>query len=373
MEKKIRILQVLNSLGMGGIESLATDILKNINKDEFEVDFCIMEGKDTNRLYDVQNLGAKVYYYPKLNFKSIFKFKKWWRDFFKSHQYDIVHGHVFTSASLYLPIAKKFGMHTIVHSHNTKIATKNKNCVDVFLRKMLLVPLKSANWIDARLACSKDAGRWLFGNKEFVVIKNAIDSNKFIYNEDIRNKYRNDLKLDNCFVVGHVGNGTEAKNHMFLLEVFKHIHQIDCNTRLLLIGKLENIEIPIRDYLKNNFLEDSVMILGVRKDVNNLMMAMDTFVFPSFYEGMPVTIVESQATGLVTLCSKEGVPEEANITGLFHYISLEESAEKWASTVMKYRTYNRRNMQMDVINAGYDISTSVKTIENYYKKLIVNW
>lgn len=112
MEKKIRILQVLNSLGMGGIESLATDILKNINKDEFEVDFCIMEGKDTNRLYDVQNLGAKVYYYPKLNFKSIFKFKKWWRDFFKSHQYDIVHGHVFTSASLYLPIAKKFGMHT---------------------------------------------------------------------------------------------------------------------------------------------------------------------------------------------------------------------------------------------------------------------
>lgn len=370
MKRKIRVLQVLNSLGMGGIESLAVDILQNINKDEFEVDFCIMEGKDTNRVSIVQNLGAKVYFYPKLNFKSIIQFEKWWYAFFKTHQYDIVHGHVFTSASLYLPIAKKFGMHTIVHSHNTQIATKNRGNFEVFLRKLLLIPFKYAHWIDARFACSKDAGKWLFGNKKFIVIKNSIDSQKFVFNEKIRMEYRKSLNLKDCFTIGHVGNGTEAKNHMFLLEIFKHIHQVDCNAKLLLIGKLESMEGEIRNYIRENSLEDSVIILGVRNDVNELMMAMDMFVMPSTYEGLGIVAIEAQATGLITICSKEGIPNEANITDLFHYVSLKEPIEKWAKIILQYRNTQRRNTQKDIIRSGYDIQVSIKTLETYYKNII---
>lgn len=323
---KVKVLQVLNSLGRGGIETLAVGLYDNIDREKVQCDFAIMEGKPTDHLDWVISQGAKVYVYPALTARTLFSFLDWWNKFYKEHhEYDIVHGHVFTTAAFYLPYAKKAGCYTIVHSHSTNINSAGRTKLNVFMRRLALRPLRSGKYIDEKFACSKKAGEWLFGREgKFEVIHNGVDLHPFMFSEKVRASTREKLNISNdTFVVGHVGNGVGAKNHMFLLKIFLEIHKLNPDAVLLLVGGLSRIEPELSSYINENNLGKSIKILGVRDDVPQLMMAMDVFVFPSIYEGLGIALIEAQATGLPCLVSDVN-STEAKVSTQYEALSLQK-------------------------------------------------
>ena len=273
-----------------------------------------------------------------------------------------------STASIYLPIAKKYGLKTIIHSHSTS----NGKGLSAVIKKWLQYPLRFQ--ADYFLACSKEAGEWLYGNKiiknnRFHILNNAINASNYIYSETTRNRIREELHINSsAFVVGHVGRFTYAKNNLFLIDIFKSVHDKNPNAVLLLVGDGELKE-QIQEKVKVLNLQNCVIFTGVRNDIPALLSAMDVFVFPSVFEGLGIVAVEAQASGLHTICA-DTIPEEAKVTNLFEYQSLSENSENWADCVLQYaKGYERKNMYSDICKAGYDIGTTTQWIENFYHKL----
>ena len=379
MENEFRVLQILNSLGHGGIETVITNIHREIDRSIINFDYAIMSGKSSDYASKVQEFGANIYIYPQLSMNNFPYFISWWRHFFANtgRKYSIVHAHAFTTASLYLPIAKKVGAYTIIHAHSTNLSAKGKlksRKAEIFIRKALLHPYRYAKWIDDRFACSILAGKWLYGNKvSFKIIKNGVDLEKLRFNIRIRDKYRKDFSLEGRFVIGHVGNSVAAKNHMFLLEIFKNILTKVPSAMLLLIGSLNEKMDQISEYINKNNLKYNVRILGTRSDVPEIMMAMDAFVFPSIYEGLPVTLIEAQASGLPCIVS-DRITEEAKISKNYIRCSLGKPAEYWADHVISYyssfdevdKTEIRNSAWKTAKYSGYDIRYVANKLQKYY-------
>lgn len=214
-------------------------------------------------------------------------------------------------------------------------------------------------------ACGKLAGDWMFCGKDYQIINNAVDIKKYRYSEQENQKMREQLKLNDKVVIGHVGNFTSAKNHEFLLRIFKAIVQKEPNARLLLVGGGENGK-KIKKKAKELSIEDKVLFMGVRTDVNKLMQCMDVFVFPSLYEGLPVTIIEAQASGLPCVIS-DRVSNECIVTKEFVTIlKLSDTTEQWAEHVLLRAKQSHMDTSSAIIEAGYDIHTAAKRLENYY-------
>lgn len=209
-----------------------------------------------------------------------------------------------------------------------------------------------------KLAPSSEAAIYTFGRKQLKqgkvkILNNAIPYQKFIFDNKIRNKMRKDLNIENKLVIGHIGRFNEQKNHKFLIKIFKEIKKENENAMLLLVGK-GNLEDEIRRQVEQLKLNDSVMFLGVRKDIPELLMTMDMFVFPSLYEGMPNTVIEAQATGLKCIVS-DTITKEANITGLVTYVSLTNDLNIWKNNILKNYTYKREDTSKILKQKGYDI------------------
>lgn len=370
--EEIKILQVLNSLGRGGIESFITGVYNYIDKSKVQFDFCICQGKETDHLDEVKKLGANVFFYPRFSPKNFFKFISWWKKFFSEHsEYKIIHAHVRSIAYFYLTQAHKKGLKTILHSHNTSSNSQVGKFANL-IRTYLLNKIKNSNFIDYRFACSQDAGEWLFGKKsDFKVIHNGIETDKFKYNAFIRDEYRTKLGIENNFVIGHVGNGTEQKNHFFILKVFKEVLKNCSNAKLLLIGKLDRIEKEISSFIEEHNLQENILILGVRDDVHNLLQAMDVFIFPSLYEGLGIVAIEAQCSGLPVICS-DRIPLETKITDNIEYISLDESIETWEQHILAYYDKkDREDCSLQCKQAGYDIQQIAIDLEKFYKDIYI--
>ena len=307
----------------------------------------------------VINNGAEVFRVPDYTGINHLAYVKAWKEIYeKNPKYTVVHGHVRSTANIYLKIAKNFGLKTIAHSHSTSsgkgISGKIK---DVFQRQ---IPAHT----DQFLACSKPAGEWLFGPKiinqsNFHVLNNAIDSNDFKFNSQLREQKRNELGLEDKIVMGHVGRFHEAKNHPFLLEVFTRFLERFPNAVLLLVGDGElrqSIKVKVRDLS----IEKSVYFLGLRDDVNELLQAMDLFVMPSFFEGLPVTLVETQAAGLPALIS-DTITDDIKLSVYVKYASLNSSPEKWADKLAHILKQVERKDTSELIKAAkYDIKVTSK-------------
>lgn len=365
----IRILHMIGSLNMGGSQTMIMNLYRKIDRKKIQFDFIVDHPDQLYFAEEIKNLGGKIYFMPTFQGKNILSVRCEWNDFFNKHkEYHILHSHVRSYASVYLPIAKKHGLKTIIHSHSTS----NGNGISSAIKRVMQYPLR---WqADYFFACSEYAGKWLYGtkvvkSKEFKVISNAIDSKRYIYNPNNRNRIRSELNIqENAFVVGHVGRFAEVKNHSFLLDVFYEVYKADNQAILLLVGDGE-LKNHIITKVKMLNLDKNVVFTGMRDDIPELLSAMDTFVFPSIYEGLGIVAIEAQAAGLQTLCA-DTIPSEAKITELFHYISLNEPVTKWADLITKYHNgYTRNNMQTQIINAGYDIGASVKWLENFYERM----
>ena len=366
---QIRILHVVSAMNCAGTENLIMNIYRKIDRNRIQFDF--MADNPEKAFFDdeIKALGGKIYYVPRFNGLNYFSYKKAWERFFDEHgEYRIIHGHIESSAAIYLKLAKSRGITTISHSHSTRNELSVKNIIF----KAVTFPVRYI--ADYGLACSYDAGISRFGERnvsdktKFRILKNGIEINQYIFDPEKRNSVRKELGIENKFVVGHIGRFSAVKNHSFLIDIFQNIHKKNKDSVLLLVGDGE-----LRDQIERKVkllnLSDKVIFAGVREDVNTLLQAMDCFVFPSFNEGLGIVAIEAEATGL-TCFINETLPEEVAINDNVIRLSLNQSAEEWADSILSYKyEFNRKEGYKKVAEAGYDIGEVAKAIGDFYISL----
>ncbi|RCW53388.1 glycosyltransferase family 1 protein [Halanaerobium sp. ST460_2HS_T2] len=371
LNKPVRVLHIVSVMDHGGIENLLMNIYRNMDKEKVQFDFLVTR-KDKG-IFDeeIKKMGGKIYNISHISQKGYFKYRKKVDEFFKEKkdEYKIIHCHMNTWAGFFIPIAKKNNIPIrIAHSHTADYKVTLKNLFKFLIKKYHSFFIN--NNTTHFFACSKQAGKWLFGKRiadtKLKIVRNAIKTKKFRYNKNLALKKRKQLDIDSsAFVIGHVGRFTYQKNHEFLIDIFKKISIQDPSAILILVGAGE-LEDKIKRKVKEINLQDKVKFLGLRNDVNELMMMFDIFLFPSRYEGFGIVALESQAAGAKTIISDE-VPEEINITDLVKRISLDKSTKHWADIVLKFKDYNNnRDYYKQIVDAGYDIQNTAEELQNFY-------
>ena len=372
--KKTRVLLFVDRMRHGGIQQFLVENVRNMDKSKVQVDVLTLDDGTTYPLEQaIQDAGATYY-----KLKGIWINKPWDyikyakaidKFFIENNDYKVVHMNASSKNFLLLKYAKKHNVPIrIAHSHNIDFQTKNP--IKKLIGNLLKVPMKK--YATDYFACSYLAGEWLFGkenveNGKVKVIHNAVDYDRFKYDEKVREEIRKEFKINKKEILfGNVGRFTNQKNHTFLIDVFNEIHKKNKDTKLIMVGIGEKEE-EIREKVKNLNLEDSTIFAGFRKDVNKIMQAMDVFLLPSLYEGLPVVGVEAQAAGLPSFTSKDVVTSEVKITDAFEFISLEKTAEEWADIILN-SNLSRRNTKEDLKKAGYFIEDSAKELVNFYLK-----
>lgn len=359
----IRVLQCVNDMHRAGLETMLMNYYRNIDRNEIQFDFLTHRPYRSDYDDEILCLGGKVYYAPRLYPQNYHTYFKWMAKFFSEHpEYKIVHSHIDSMSYLPLLAAKKAGVLVrIAHSHNTAIDKDFKYPMKQYFK------LKINSVCNKRLACGQKAGRFLFGKKDFVVIPNAIEADKFYFDEETRLSKRKELGLANEFVVGHVGRISYQKNHKFLIEIFDELLKIEQNSILLLVGVGEKEE-EVRKQIHKHGIDEKVRFLGNRSDVNELYQVMDIFVMPSFFEGIPVVGVEAQFADLPCIFSDK-VPEEVKFTEKCEFVSLNMSAKEWAEIINRKKTtlINRKSIRN--MRSIYDIHESYVILTDLYKEL----
>lgn len=358
----IRILHVLNRMGYGGIETFIMNIYRNIDRNKIQFDFAVHTTNKGEYDEEIKKMGGNIYYFTSRR-NNVLKYKKDWEDFLNknAHKYNAIHMHV-SSVTTILPLvlAKKYNIkNRLIHAHSTSQQGKiheilsyiNKKRINKFATKLL--------------ACSTEAGEYVFGKNKFELFHNGINSKIYKLNDEIRNDVRKKLNLkDNEIAYVHVGRFCYAKNHQFLIKIFNEINKKNSNSKLFLIGTGELKENVVEQVKQLNLTEE-VIFLGTRNDIPNLLQGMDLFIFPSNYEGLPVAMIEAQAAGLPIFASTN-ISKESKISDLVTFISLEKNEKEWASLIMNNKIKREKNTETILKNAGYEIKETVKKIEKIY-------
>lgn len=369
MAEPIRILHVLGRLDRGGAETAVMNLYRNIDPERFQFDFIVCTEEKCAYNDEITALGGKIYNIPAFGFKTVFKFRRAWHAFFRNHgEYRIIHGHLRSTASIYLGIARRYGLVTVAHSHSTSSGRGLEAVVKNLLQRGIR---KTADYM---IACSGDAGLWLYGEKavkrnNYFVLNNAVDAEVYSFNYERRQEARKALGCENNFVVGHIGSFIPVKNHMFLLNVFMEIHHRNKDAVLLLIGD-GLLWQSVAERIHACGLERNVIMTGVREDIPALLCAMDVMLLPSLWEGLPVSVIEAQAAGLMCFLS-DTVTQEAKITPLVTFYPLVDGAARWADGILKYAVnYARKNMAVQIKAAGYDIKDTANRLSAFYENAL---
>ncbi|MDZ5040773.1 glycosyltransferase family 1 protein [Clostridium perfringens] len=370
MYKPIRVLHIVGKMDRGGTETMIMNIYRNIDRNKIQFDFLVHTTERCSFDEEITLLGGRIYSIPRLTLKSYIKYKNELIKFFEDHkEYNIIHSHISSISSICLNIAKKSGIkNRIAHSHSTTSIVNIKEVA----REILKLRLK--NNANIYFACSKEAAISLFGKKylrdnKVYIINNCINTKEFIFNPETRINMRKKLSLDECFVVGHVGRMDEGKNQKFAIEVFNKIHKKKNNSRLLLIGD-GILKEELKKQVKELGIEKAVYFLGVRNDIANLLQAIDVFIFPSLFEGLPVSLVEAQASGVKILASSCISKEVDIVNDGIEFLDLNLGSEIWAEKIMRfYEGYSRLDNYQKIIDMGYDIAKKAEWIEEFYCNL----
>lgn len=370
-DEPIYVLHVYGFFNHGGAESMGMSLFQNVDRENVQFGFVVHGDKIGAFEEKVKNEGAEVFRVPDYNGLNHFEYVRAWKNIFeKNPKYTVIHSHVRSTASIYLKIAQQYGLKTIAHSHNTSsgkgIAGKVKDFIQSNIPK----------YTDQFLACSKPAGEWLFGSSitkqsNFNILNNAIDSNVFKYNPELRETKRKELSLDGKVVIGHVGRFHPQKNHSFIIDIFSELLKKSPNAVLLLVGDGE-LKQTIEEKVKELSIEKSVLFLGLRDDVEELLQAMDLFLMPSLFEGLPVTLVETQAAGLPSVIS-DTITDDIKLSEYVTFESLNRDAKKWAETILDTINKLERKDTSDLIKAAkYDIEVTSKWYTEFIKNLSVS-
>lgn len=358
----IRILHIIAAMNRGGAETFIMNVYRKINREKIQFDF--LTNCDSGGAYDqeIHSLGGKIYNITSRR-ESILKNKNELVNFFEKHnEYKIVHQH--SSSQSYntpLLVAKKKGVPIrILHSHNSKIVG---NSLHIYIHKINRIIYNDLS--TDLFACSDIAGKWMFGNKTFSVINNGIETQKFAYNYKRRTKIRNALGINKEQILfGNIGSLTTQKNHKFLIDIFNDIKKIKPDSKLLIVGDGNLKPIIVEKSKKLGILKD-IIFTGIVDNPEDYLQAMDAFIFPSLFEGLPVTLIEAQTSGLKCFISNN-ITDQAILTANVIKLPLEIGSKKWAETIIREISYERFDM-MDIIkNKGFDIEQTSNYLEQFY-------
>lgn len=371
--KKIRVLHILDELNTGGAERIVVSYFLNIDRDKFQWDFIITKYEDSQKKgileETVETYGGHIYRVTRKRenyFKNIREIDR----IIKLGNYDIVHSHLDELSAFYLASAKRYKVPVrICHSHLS--GSKRGLYIEILCK--ILRPLMFICSTD-KFACGKDAGIALWGKKyvenhDVYIMKNAINVDKFKFNGETRAIKRKELGIEHGLLVGSVGRLSYQKNSSFLIPIFRDIIKFIPEAELVIVGEGE-LELEIRRLVQIYGLENRVHLLGARTDVNELMMAMDIFLLPSRFEGLPIVLVEAQCSGLCCLIS-DSITKEIKINDNVIYCSLKQNSEQWALEATKlfqknsFNT-NRKDSYINIKNNGFEIKSAAYQLEKYY-------
>ena len=361
----IRILQIIDHMGSGGIQAFIMNVYRNIDRNQIQFDFLLHHRYDHAYYKEVEQLGGHIYYVPPRS-EGILKNRKALNNFFDSHpEYQIVHMHE-SSLSYITPlqVASEYGVRKrIIHSHNSNIAGNQLHRALHWWHK------KSVHKVATHyLACGELAAKWMYGGSKVEdnakVVYNGIDIKSYEFNTSMRKSVRDEFGIpDNAIVIGHVGRFDDVKNHHYLVDILAAMKEIHDKSYLMLIGNGPRFE-GTKHYAKELNVENNVLFLGIRGDVSRLLQGVDVFVLPSFYEGFPVVAVEAQSAGLPVLMS-DTISDEVIIKENVEQMSIQLPAEKWAKRIVELSS--QRITDNDILyKNGFDVSSTVKFLSDLY-------
>lgn len=345
----------------GGIESYLMNYFTVMAKRKKIIFDFVTDYSEIAYRENIEALKGRIYYIPSRR-ENLLKHMQQLRAIARREEYSYIYFNIL-SASEAFTIASVWGMHgkkIVVHSHN--------NSVKSIKRHKVLRPLLNM-MADIKLSCSLSAAEFMFGVsklKQVQIIHNAISIDKYLYNENTRERIRVEMDLCGKFVLGHVGRLCYQKNTLFLLEIFSELLKKNQDSILLIAGDGEDREM-VEEYIRSKHLEGKVELLGVRSDISELLQVFDVFLLPSRFEGLPVVAIEAQAAGLHCFCSN-CITREVDITGNVRFIDLEQPAEYWADIILSDKKYQRKKLYEKLNEAGYGIESQVIILENVFSE-----
>ena len=362
----IRVLHVIGSMNRGGAETMIMNLYRKIDREKIQFDFAVHTDASADYDEEIVSMGGRILRCPRFTGTNILAYRRWWNGFFREYasEYPIVHGHIGSSAAIYLKAAKKSGLFTIAHSHSSGTDHSAK----ALLYRVFSYPTRHiADWF---FACSEAAGIDRYGqpvvnSSRFRILNNAVDTTIFRFDPDVRRQVREELGVDDSLIVGHVGRFDTVKNQGFAVRTFQMLLEKDPDARLLLVG--EGATKPDLESLVSSLeLTDRVIFTGLRTDVDRLLQAMDVFIFPSIYEGLPVTLVEAQCSGLPCVIS-DAIPPDCIVTeGLVVQKSLNDGPASWADQLLACAEIRRTDRSQEIISHGFDVNDTARKLEEFY-------
>ena len=385
MGEAVRVLHVLGNTNLGGAESRIMDLYRHTDRNRVQFDFLVHSGEEGFFEKEIRELGGRIFRVPRFRIYNYFSYRKALKEFFqKHHEFALVQGHMTSTAAIYLPIAKKAGVKkTAAHARSAGVDKGLKGTMTRFLRRNL------ADKADYLFTCSELAGISVYGEKavqegKTIFIPNAIDCAGFTFDPEKRKKMREELGLADALIIGHVGRFHYAKNHEYLLRVFAELCRMsagagdstaetgaDQKYHLILLGEGPLME-DTRKLAEELGVADRVHFLGNHKNIADYYQAMDYFVYPSRYEGMPGTIVEAQASGLPCLMS-DTICREVIVTELVETMSIEKEPKVWAEVLQRRmdalvsKQENREKYAAKMAAAGFDVQAQAERMMRFYE------
>ena len=361
-------------MNFAGTETLLMNIYRNIDRTRIQFDFAVCSSEPGDYDEEILSMGGRIIHYPRYRVHNHVQYAAWWNAFFKSNeQYTIVHGHIGSTAAIYLGIAKKHGRFTIAHSHSISIDRSLKSTI----YNIYSYPTRYI--ADIFFGCSEQAivdryGRKVAGDPDRAyVVKNAIDVDRFNFDKAVRKKIRQEYGLpDDELVLMTVGRLTPAKNPFETIRICESLKKSGLDFVFLWLGKGE-LEDSIRKEIKSRDLEDTVLLKGSRDDIYNVLQAADIFIFPSEWEGLGIACVEAQASGLPTLCS-DTIPVEAKAAECCRFLPLNDTG-RWCREIISIagsvrdRAYERPDTRREITDAGYDIKGVAEWLCRFYENV----
>ncbi len=353
---------------IGGVETFIMNYYRNFSKTDEAI--CIdLLGYTEHPAFEqeIRNAGGEIYAIPSPSKRHSYKQLC---DFLKenAYRYDAIWCNKCELYNIdFLRAAKKYGIKKrIIHSHNSSNMYSGIRRIVVGIlhniNKLRIEKYATDFW-----ACSDYAAKWLFPksvleNKEVHYIPNAIDVEKFRYNEELREKYRNDMGISNNFVIGSVGRLTYQKNSEFILDIFEKVHSMEKNAVLLMVG-IGDLEAQIREKASKMACADAIYFLGKRNDIPQLMQAMDCFLLPSRFEGLPVVAVEAQGAGLPVIAASDGITKQTKLIDSFSFLSLQDGIDEWAQAVLREGKKERKDTSDVILEKGFDIREAAVRVQ----------
>lgn len=359
MSEPIRILCVFSTLDRGGAESMCMNLYRHVDRNKVQFDFVKHTSKKCAFDEEIECLGGRIFVAPRFKGYNLIQYQTWWKKHLEQYpEHQIVHGHYFTVSKYYFSVCKKLRRTTIGHSHTDTYTFKN-------LAKLIMIH-GVERLCDYRFACSEKAGKLLYPHKDFIVLKNAIDTEKYSCDPGIAKEVREEFDLGDSLTLGAVGTIKKVKNPLGMVEILNAIIKIRPNTKLLWIGCDGGMKQQVVEKLQEYNLSDNVIFTGVRSDVYRLMQGMDAYIMPSISEGIPVSLVEAQAAGMRCFVS-DTVSRESDVTGRCHFLQLDDWMQ-WAEVILK-SDLKRIDTTEQIIQAGYDINSTAAWLQRFYLEL----